>query len=234
MGETLRHKLRTLIIGALLAVSAGMQAPAAQADGCQFVLGFQALHDLAPDAVGDCVDNQASGPNGDAVQHTSKGLMAWRKADNWTAFTDGFRTWLNGPLGLAVRLNTERFQWEGDYGTAGTTPVVVASAVVPAPPAATNPNNSTGAPAGTNTSVGPSGSVQSSGSSSCPGLTAPAGYTINGACQLVTPSGGLSREAPASSTIPAGATGQCRDGTFSFAANHRGMCSSHGGVAQFL
>ena len=41
--------------------------------------------------------------------------MAWRKADNWTAFTDGYRTWLNGPNGLVQRLNTMRFEWEADY-----------------------------------------------------------------------------------------------------------------------
>jgi plastocyanin len=38
----------------------------------------------------------------------------WRKADNWTAFTDGHQTWLNGPFGLQRRLNTTRFAWEGD------------------------------------------------------------------------------------------------------------------------
>src|SRR5262249_21138217 len=33
--------------------------------------------------------------------------------DNFTAFTDGARTWVNGPFGLQQRLNTERFDWEG-------------------------------------------------------------------------------------------------------------------------
>jgi hypothetical protein len=31
-----------------------------------------------------------------------------------------------------------------------------------------------------------------------------------------------------------GATAQCKDGTFSHAANHRGACSHHGGVAKWL
>lgn len=33
---------------------------------------------------------------------------------------------------------------------------------------------------------------------------------------------------------PAGATAQCRDGTYSFSQNHRGTCSHHGGVARWL
>ena len=37
-----------------------------------------------------------------------------------------------------------------------------------------------------------------------------------------------------SNTIPAGATAQCRDGTYSFSRNHRGTCSHHGGVAKWL
>ena len=33
---------------------------------------------------------------------------------------------------------------------------------------------------------------------------------------------------------PAGATAQCRDGTFSFSRSRRGTCSYHGGVARWL
>ena len=39
--------------------------------------------------------------------------------------------------------------------------------------------------------------------------------------------------APSAAPTPSGATGKCNDGTYSFAASHRGMCSRHGGVAQF-
>src|SRR6266404_2942380 len=35
-------------------------------------------------------------------------------------------------------------------------------------------------------------------------------------------------------TAPAGATAQCRDGTYSFSRSRRGTCSHHGGVAKWL
>lgn len=34
--------------------------------------------------------------------------------------------------------------------------------------------------------------------------------------------------------VPAGASAQCRDGSFSFSAHRRGTCSHHGGVARWL
>jgi hypothetical protein len=42
---------------------------------------------------------------------------------------------------------------------------------------------------------------------------------------------------PAGSTngqVPAGATAQCTDGTYSFSQHHSGTCSSHGGVSKWL
>lgn len=82
---------------------------------CTYVLGFKALHDLISDKVGACADSEVHTPaNGDALQHTSGGLLVWRKLDNWTAFTDGYRTWVNGPNGLQQRLNTQRFSWEAN------------------------------------------------------------------------------------------------------------------------
>lgn len=36
------------------------------------------------------------------------------------------------------------------------------------------------------------------------------------------------------SSVPAGATAVCRDGTYSFSKNRRGTCSHHGGVAYWL
>ena len=37
-----------------------------------------------------------------------------------------------------------------------------------------------------------------------------------------------------SNGIPAGATAQCQDGTYSFSMHHSGTCSHHGGVASWL
>jgi hypothetical protein len=34
--------------------------------------------------------------------------------------------------------------------------------------------------------------------------------------------------------VPAGASAQCRDGSYSFSKSHRGTCSHHGGVASWL
>ncbi len=34
--------------------------------------------------------------------------------------------------------------------------------------------------------------------------------------------------------MPAGASAKCGDGTYSFSKNHRGTCSHHGGVADWL
>ncbi len=103
-----RGKIRILLL-LLLAIIA---PPAASAADCQFMLGFKTQRDAIPNVVGDCLENQAFAANGDALQHTTHGLLVWRKADNFTAFTDGFRTWVNGPFGIQERLNSDRFPWE--------------------------------------------------------------------------------------------------------------------------
>lgn len=96
--------------------SAQPAAPAPMTTGsCQFVLGFKTLSQLDPADVGSCTDQESHNPqNGDALQHTTNGLLVWRKVDNWTAFTNGYWTWINGPNGLARRLNTQRYSWEAN------------------------------------------------------------------------------------------------------------------------
>jgi Protein of unknown function (DUF4232) len=92
-----------------------MPHTAAEASPCAFVLGFATLHDLIPSVVGECVDDETHNPdNGDALQLTTNGLLVWRKVDNWTAFTDGSQSWVNGPLGLQQRSNDQRFAWESN------------------------------------------------------------------------------------------------------------------------
>ncbi|MCY3799959.1 MAG: ABC transporter substrate-binding protein [Chloroflexi bacterium] len=111
----MRRRLSALIIAGLLVLLA---APTAAASDCEFVLGFAMLKSLVdaaegPDRVGACVDNEHFHPDaGESLQETTGGQLIWRKADNWTAFTDGNRTWINGPLGLQSRPNTELLDWE--------------------------------------------------------------------------------------------------------------------------
>ena len=111
-------RLRFLLVSLFLWSFLLSPPPPVAAADCQFILGFATLKALidsaeGPDKVGQCLENQRFNPeNGDALQQTTGGLLVWRKADNWTAFTDGHRTWLNGPAGLQARLNTEQFEWE--------------------------------------------------------------------------------------------------------------------------
>ena len=127
-----RRLIAHVCLAGLVSAVAPATVSAQTAGGCQFVLGFQVLHDLAPADIGDCIDNQATQANGDAQQHTTKGLLAWRRADNWTAFTNGYKTWIKGPNGLAVRLNIERFPWEATTGpSAPPTPATTLTAASP-------------------------------------------------------------------------------------------------------
>ncbi len=82
-----------LRLAAAVAISMAVVSPASSEVQPHFVLGFETLHDLIPSIVGDPIENQHSNPTtGDALQKTSNGLLVWRKADNFTAFTDGKRT----------------------------------------------------------------------------------------------------------------------------------------------
>jgi hypothetical protein len=134
------RSLRGAFVALLLALIALplTAAPAAAQSRCGFVLGFASIRTLVgQNVVGDCRENEHFNPaNGNAEQQTMRGLLVWRKADNWTAFTDGFRTWVNGPQGLQQRLNTQRFAWEAD-----------AAAFAPAVPAASSALPAAGDPA---------------------------------------------------------------------------------------
>jgi hypothetical protein len=108
--------MRCLAVALITMLFIAIPAPPALAQSapCQYILGFATLHALDTADTGNCLDNQVFAANGDAQQHTTNGLMAWRKADNWTAFTNGYWTWINGPNGLAKRLNTQRYSWEAN------------------------------------------------------------------------------------------------------------------------
>ena len=110
--------MRTRLLVTLFALALGLLALGGarpvQAQGCQYVLGFAAIYNQIPDVVGPCRSNEVYDTNGNSNQYTANGMMQWRKADNFTAFTDGYRSWVNGPCGLEMRLNTQRFPWEAN------------------------------------------------------------------------------------------------------------------------
>lgn len=131
-------------IGMLLAVAAVVMLPAfgprpepvAAQVACSYQLGFAVLHSMIPEIVGACRENEwHNALNGDGLQQTTGGLMVWRKSDNWTAFTNGSSTWINGPFGLQSRLNTELFPWEAT--TAAPSPAQPGGSVPAPAPAAT-------------------------------------------------------------------------------------------------
>ena len=110
------HRITRLALGVILASAVfGAIPPPAHAQTCQFVLGFQTLHNLIPDIVGNCLTNEThNAVNGDGLQQTTNGLLVWRKASNTMAFTNGSTSWVFGPFGLQVRPNNQRFSWEPD------------------------------------------------------------------------------------------------------------------------
>lgn len=115
-----RARLGIVVLALALASVVGVGLPPTKVAACQFDLGFNALRDLIPSVVGDCLaDAQYDPATGDAVRtttgaHGRGGLLVWRRSDNQIAYTDGFSTWINGPDGLRVRRNLERFAWEND------------------------------------------------------------------------------------------------------------------------
>lgn len=142
---------------AVLLVTASALGPTpvtAQPTACRFVSGFAALRDLVgATRVGNCLEDEyVNAANGNTEQHTTGGLLVWRQVDNWTAFTDGHETWINGPEGLARRLNTDRFAWERDPLTTAATspaaprPAASPTAVPPRPSPSPSPSASTTAP----------------------------------------------------------------------------------------
>ena len=90
----LRRLGSVLLLVSLSAISNNPIEAALTQGGCSFTLGFRALQEQIPEIVGDCLENEHfEASTGNTLQRTTGGLLVWRKADNWTAFTDGATTW---------------------------------------------------------------------------------------------------------------------------------------------
>jgi hypothetical protein len=211
------------LVATMLALWWQIAATGAQ-PSCRFVLGFANLRDLVgADVVGTCLEDEHFNlENGNAEQRTSGGMLVWRKIDNFTAFTDGGTTWVNGPNGLQSRLNGERFSWESDPVTparsappstnasspsappaGGSSPLIVTGPSQSTPTTASASSNSPAAPTPTST-VTPTPSSSSSSSSSGRSAT-----------PTPTPTSKPGTSSSASSSSSAGRTdpvgGQCPD-----------------------
>ena len=101
----------SVVLAAVLAFLLGTSVPLplARAQTCEFRSGFKTLYDLLPDVVGECLENERATEEG-TQQRTTGGLLVWRRSDNWTAFTDGYRTWSIGPQGLQQQSNAAGFR----------------------------------------------------------------------------------------------------------------------------
>jgi hypothetical protein len=86
--------------------------------------------------------------------------------------------------------------------------------------------------AGRTTSGGTTAGGAGSGNTAGTGGTVPAGQC--GGDYYINSDGNCVHRPVAGPTAPAGATAQCKDGTYSFSQHRQGTCSSHGGVARWL
>jgi hypothetical protein len=116
----------------VLPQSAAAQTLASAAPAsCSLNPSFAPLAQGTPNVVGNCLDNGSiNSGNGNVEQHTTGGLLYWRKSDSVTAFTDGTTTWLSGPFGVQSRLNSDApFDWENLGGSVATTGAALAGEV---------------------------------------------------------------------------------------------------------
>jgi hypothetical protein len=126
-----------LVVVMLFLTGGSMQAYAQEA--CTFVGGFAELRALVGEqTIGACLENEHFNlENGNAEQRTTGGLLVWRKVDNFTAFTDGGTTWVNGPNGLQSRPNGERLAWELDPVSPVSAPATATPRPLPTLPVTT-------------------------------------------------------------------------------------------------
>jgi hypothetical protein len=83
--------------------------------GCVSRPAFAALvSSVGGETIGACLEPEATDPaNGDVQQRTIGGLLAFAKADNVAAFTDGTTTWYACPSGIEKRPSLAPFRCAG-------------------------------------------------------------------------------------------------------------------------
>ncbi|HEY8694969.1 MAG TPA: hypothetical protein VIR57_19745 [Chloroflexota bacterium] len=90
----MKAEVRRVLAVAALAV--GLMPGVAKADGCVFGGAMAEFHNVIPDIVGNCVENQQplAGTAYGFTQRTTKGLLVYGPNTSIKAeFTDGAHTW---------------------------------------------------------------------------------------------------------------------------------------------
>lgn len=107
-----RWLARALIAGASLVVLVGL-APRSSAAACALIPQAAGLErSLERRTIGACTASPITAVNGDTIQPTTTGLLVVRRSDGRAVFTDGLRSWIDGPSGIQWRLNSDHFDWE--------------------------------------------------------------------------------------------------------------------------
>jgi hypothetical protein len=97
-------------------------APRLSAPACALLPQATGLErSLEQRIIGACIASPILASNGDTIQPTTTGLIVVRRIDGRAAFTDGLRTWIDGPSGIRRRMNGDHFDWE--TATRDTRPV---------------------------------------------------------------------------------------------------------------
>jgi len=77
--------LRSFLGISLLGLALAACGSSRSAASCRFAGGFATLHSAIPTEVGDCKDNESYTAGGDAVQHTTHGVLTWHKVSGLPA-----------------------------------------------------------------------------------------------------------------------------------------------------
>ena len=187
MQEENRVIMRLLTVGLIAVALTLLVAGTSRTEsGPEFRFGFKAFANQIPDVVGAPLENEHfDSVAGVMLQKTTTGVMTWSKADNQVSFTDGGRTWIQGPSGVQLQADEVEVSEEAPPVSA-TEPASSNTSDPPAASGSASSDESTAAPGAVSTTPGvtdPTAASGSEGSASAaalqPGPAASSGSVLN-------------------------------------------------------